>query len=109
MSLWQRFSTPVLASAILICHFVLSFALIPPWQQPDEPTFVAWAEWQRAQIVEPTPGPDPGREGEIIQSMARHSWWQHRRVNGHPPDPLPNDFGMIGTGTPAAAPGRPPG
>lgn len=109
MSLWQRFSTPVFAAALLICHFVLSLALIPPWQQPDEPTFVAWAEWQRAQFLEPNPGPDPGREGEIIQSMARYSWWEHRRVNGHPPNPLPNDFRTTGTGTAAAAPGRPPG
>ncbi len=109
MSLWQRFSIPVLASAILICHFALSFALIPPWQQPDEPTFVAWAEWQRAQVIEATPGPDPGREGEIIHSMARYDWWQHRRVNGQPPDPLPKDFNVTGSGTPASTPGRPPG
>ena len=109
MSLWQRSSTPVLAAAVLICHFVLSFALIPPWQQPDEPTFVAWAEWQRNGRLDPDAAPDSGREGEIIQSMARHDWWAHRRVNGQPPDPLPEDFTVTGSGTPAATPGRPPG
>lgn len=109
MSLWQRFSIPVLASAILISHFALSFALIPPWQQPDEPTFVAWAEWHRERILRGTAAPTAGKEGEIIRSMARHDWWAHRRVNGQRPDPLPEDFTVTGTGTSAATPGRPPG
>ena len=109
MSLWERFSIPVLASAILVCHFGLSFALMPPWQQPDEPTFVAWAAWQRERILHGTRAPAAGREGEIIRSMARHDWWTHRRVNGQPPDPLPDDFTVTGTGTSAATPGRPPG
>ena len=109
MSLWQRLSIPVLASAILLCHLVLSLALIPPWQQPDEPTFVAWAEWQRTQWFDGDDTPDQGREGEIIQSMASYSWWQHRRLHGQPPNPLPENFFITGIGTPVSAAGRPPG
>lgn len=66
------------ASLLLTLHLVLAFALIPPWQQPDEPSHVALVELQRARIAGAGDVADPAREGEILQSMGRHDWWVHR-------------------------------
>lgn len=74
----RELALPLTALAIFACRAVLGLALIPPWQQPDEPTHLALVELRRSQIALLDGKPDPAREGEILSSMARHEWWKHR-------------------------------
>ena len=69
---------PLIALTIFACRAVLSLALIPPWQQPDEHTHVALVELRRAHLQLTDDAQDPAREGEILHSMARYDWWKHR-------------------------------
>jgi len=85
--------------ALFTSHLLLTFALIPPWQQPDEHRHVAVAELHAAQLaLRIPPGPtagslyDPAREGELLESMARYHWWEHRNLRGEPPWFLARDF-----------------
>ena len=100
----------VTAFALLGCQLLLGLALIPPWQQPDEPTHVARVELRRHRIAHLDDGLDPGREFEILRSMATYSWWQHRRVREEPPPTIPQDFlaARPPVGTSAVVPGRTP-
>ena len=70
------------ASAVFGCGLLLALALIPPWQQPDEPAHVALVELQRNRIALLDGSPDPAREADILKSMADYGWWKHR---GEPP------------------------
>ena len=80
------------ALALLACRIFLALALIPPWQQPDEPTHVARVEQQRNRIALLDGSPDPAREGEILQSMASYDWWEHRGRGWETPTIIPKDF-----------------
>ena len=84
----------VLAAALVfVCRLTVSLALIPPWQQPDEPAQVAVLEVYRNRLLS-LDLPDPGRESEILRSMADHEWWRHY---GSPITvPLPPRFWMTG-------------
>jgi hypothetical protein len=64
------------ALLVVLLRVILSLALIPPWQQPDEPSHVAVAELWRSRADGST-STDPGREGDIIRSMIAHQWWEH--------------------------------
>lgn len=89
------------ASALLAARFLVALALIPPWQQPDEATHVAHIELQRSRAAGLDTEPDPAREAEILQSMADHHWWEHRRVGLRTPIIAPDKFsyfGAAGTG-----------
>lgn len=66
------------AAAVFACRVSLALALIPPWQQPDEPTHVANVELQRTRIALLDGLPDPARESEILYSLANYDWWKHR-------------------------------
>lgn len=91
----KRTTTPVssrvlLAALILFgCRAALSLAVVPPWQQPDEPGHVAFVEILRHQNES-----DPAREAEILQSMAEYDWWIHYGQPG--PVRLPERFGDRG-------------
>ena len=82
----------LLAAALLTCHLLLALALIPPWQQPDEPTHVAGVETQVSQLLHGNGIADPGREAAILESMARYDWWEHRRVGFKAPAVLARTF-----------------
>ena len=64
------------AAVVLLSRMALSLAIVPPWQQPDEPIHVAVAEVWRSRITGEGTS-DRGREAEIIDSMIRHDWWRH--------------------------------
>src|SRR5688572_23962229 len=64
------------AAVVLLSRMALSLAIVPPWQQPDEPIHVAIAEVWRSRITGEGTS-DRGREAEIIDSMIRHHWWRH--------------------------------
>ena len=66
-------------------HLLLALAVIPPWQNPDEPQHVAAARLRSRES-----GLDADAEREIVQSMAAHGWWFHYRRPT--PDPLPVTF-----------------
>ena len=84
--------------ALLACRLFVALALIPPWQQPDEATHVARVELQRNQIFLLDGSPDAAREGEILQSMARYDWWEHRYRRAEAPTTIPKDFISAGYG-----------
>lgn len=86
-----------IAVLLLLIRFVLALSLIPPWQQPDEATHVALAELERSRLVASNTA-DPAREAEILQSMARYDWWQHRGVAWPIPTVIPERFGQPGAG-----------
>lgn len=88
----------VVAALLLALRFLLALVLIPPWQQPDEATHVALAQMQRSRIELLDGAPDPAREAEILESMARHDWWEHRGVGWPTPVPTPGRFGQAGAG-----------
>ena len=84
--------------ALLACQLLLALALIPPWQHPDESTHVARIELQRNRILLLDESPDPAREGEILRSMARYDWWDHRDFRSEAPAVIPEDFFSAGNG-----------
>jgi uncharacterized membrane protein YfcA len=75
---------------------LLALALIPPWQQPDEHRHVALAELHRTRIALLDVSSDPAWEGEILRSMARYDWWEHRVRRGEAPFIIPNNFDSAG-------------
>jgi len=80
--------------AVVLCFVVqaaLALAVIPPWQNPDEPQHLVTVQMILKYGRDFPPGAqDPLLETAIIQSMARHRWWDHY---GHTtPDPLPTLF-----------------
>lgn len=85
---------PPLVAVLACCAAQLLVALlvISPWQNPDEPQHVHTVRLVRAYgadfVVEAHWG-DPG-EREIIESMARHGWWNH--YSRPIPQPLPSTF-----------------
>jgi hypothetical protein len=84
------------ALALLAVRLVLALALIPPWQQPDEPTHVAYVELQRHHGARPDAASDPARETEILRSLVAYDWWEHRAVGFTPPTPMPERFSELG-------------
>ena len=81
------------ASGLFVCRIAVSLALIPPWQQPDEPSQVAFVEVSRNRMLL-LRSSDPGREAEILRSMFEYEWWRH---NGRAmPVPLPARFSLSG-------------
>ena len=86
------------AFALLACQLLIALALIPPWQHPDESTHVARVELHRNRIALLDGSPDAAREGEILQSMARYDWWDHRRPRSQAPAVIPKDFSSAAYG-----------
>lgn len=77
---------------LFACRLAVSLFLIPPWQHPDENAHVAIAEAFGSRLRS-SQSSDPGREEEILRSMADHEWWRHYGVS--PPEPLPVQFGVL--------------
>lgn len=75
---------------------LLALALIPPWQQPDEPSHVALVELQRNRIALLDGSPDPAREADVLKSMAEYDWWQHRDRGFPVPATIPERFAGAG-------------
>lgn len=80
------------AAACVLVIFVIRLALalgsVPPWQNPDEPQHVM-AVWF-AGGHDPSPDAVARMEGAVIESMARHRWWE--LVGESTPSPLPVRF-----------------
>ena len=74
------------AVGFLAVRIICALAVIPPWQNPDEPAQVAYAEYSRSALSS-TPHPDPAREVEILESMAHYNWWPY--YGQATPSPLP--------------------
>ena len=79
-------------AVLFACRLAVSMFLIPPWQHPDENAHVAIAEAFGSRLRSSLSS-DPGREEEILRSMADHQWWRHYGVP--PPEPLPARFGVL--------------
>jgi hypothetical protein len=85
-------AVPAIASAIYVCHVAVPFVLIPPWQQPDEPSHVALVELHRNRVDLLDGSLDPARESEILKSMARYDFWYHRAPGFAIPSEIPDRF-----------------
>lgn len=83
---------PIAATALLASRLLLACVLIPPWQQPDEPTLFALTQLQASRISGFQESADPGREGEVLRSMATYEWWRHRAYGFPVPDVPPKRF-----------------
>jgi 4-amino-4-deoxy-L-arabinose transferase-like glycosyltransferase len=69
----------------------MMMAVVPPWQNPDEPQHVMFASVLAKQGPAVLPNLiDTPIEGEIIVSMARHRWWT--LYEREMPVPLPPNF-----------------
>lgn len=79
-------------AAMLAAGMLVAFAIIPPWQNPDEPQHLLTV---RLVMLH---GPDfvldrdtdPASERAIVASMAEHGWWGH--YGAATPDPVPPTF-----------------
>lgn len=85
-------AVPAAASILLAARLGLALALIPPWQQPDEPSHVALVQLERSRIALLDGTPDAAREAAIMQSMADHDWWEHRARGLDAPIAIPTSF-----------------
>lgn len=103
-----KFAVPLAASALFILHCLIALALIPPWQQPDEPTYVTSIEAHVSRLTS-SRATDRGREAEILQSMARYDWWRHRRPGGQPPAVIADNFLYAAAGGPVQVGSSAPG
>jgi 4-amino-4-deoxy-L-arabinose transferase-like glycosyltransferase len=78
-----------------VCLFALRGGFlvwaVPPWQHPDEPTYLYPIRALTHDPVSGLAGPEHNpSERELIRSMAEFGWWTHY---GRPtPDPLPANF-----------------
>ncbi|MEW5984322.1 MAG: glycosyltransferase [Acidobacteriota bacterium] len=80
-------SPATLVFIIFLCRELLSLAVIPPWQNPDEPQHVAAVLTQSSVS---SPAAAAGAQRDIIRSMAKHGWWQY--YSRSTPNPLPSGF-----------------
>ncbi len=87
----SRRSALLLIVACFTAQTLAALAIIPPWQNPDEPQHVMSVRQVLAY------GPDflvnvlePSAERDIVSSMAQYGWWTHY---GRPtPEPVPTTF-----------------
>jgi len=84
-----------IATGILLFHFLVALAVVPPWQHPDEPVHLLFSRILAGQTsFDLSQRTDPVLEREIVASMAEHGWWRHY---GRPvPDSLPPDLTRVG-------------
>jgi hypothetical protein len=83
------------AFALLAFRMLFALALIPPWQQPDEHRHVALIELRKTQLTLLDGSIEPPLEREILQSMVRYDWWEHRYAEqgrAVAPSIIPKDF-----------------
>lgn len=78
-----------LVSTILLT-WIGYLVIIPPWQNPDEPTHFEYMKILTNQNVFSRIQPDLPIQKEIIKSMDRHRYWEYVQVPQ--PKPLPNSF-----------------
>jgi hypothetical protein len=84
------FVAPVVA--VFIGQLLMAVAVIPPWQNPDEPQHLLTARLVQSLgpgfVVEQELGSP--EESPIVQSMARYGWWRH--YQSQTPNPVPATF-----------------
>ncbi len=78
-----------LVLALFVCRAALGALVIPPWQGPDEPPHYVVAEQVAAGDVN-DPVIRAQLERDVLESMARHTWW--RGYSLPTPDPVPATF-----------------
>ena len=104
---------PACLLALFLCSAILTSAVVPPWQGPDEPTHyvlahaLALPEVRTAPLVTLAGRPlvttvEHDLQRATLASMARYRWWESYG-SSRPPDPLPTLFvdasKRLGTGT----------
>lgn len=82
---------PVLLT-LFLCRALAADSVVPPWQGPDEPSHFVLAK------LLATPGESRSTarvaiEREVLQSMARHHWWELYDLPA--PQPAPQSFADV--------------
>ncbi len=76
---------------VFLFRLLLAVAVVPPWQNPDEPQHFAFVRLlSRQATLDLSSRREDAIEGEILQSMAEYGWWLH--YNEPVPSPLPATF-----------------
>ena len=80
--------------AVFVLRALLAIAIVPPWQNPDEPQhFERIHILARQGRLDLSEGSDLDLQQSILRSMSVHGWWRHY---GEPePNPLPASFSQI--------------
>ena len=83
--------TLALILAIFVLRALLAIAIVPPWQNPDEPQHFAFAHiLARQEQLDLSERRDLDLERNLLRSMSAHGWWRHYAEPE--PRPLPVDF-----------------
>ena len=89
-----RPAVPYCIVLLFVFRMALANAIVPPWQNPDEPTHFAFTRM----LVLDAGGADPGVsravvQREILESMAEHGWWD--AYDEQVPSPFPISFDEV--------------
>lgn len=82
--------------ALFVCRALAADAIVPHWQGPDEPSHFG----QVKLLTMPDGGTAAARvevERRVLQSMARHRWWE--LYQQPTPDPVPRAFVEVDDGS----------
>ena len=92
---------------LFVCRAVIASTVVPPWQNPDEPTHVFLAQLLAlpAAVVNSSPivrlsngdlltRVEQDIQGQILESMAAHRWWE--AYGAQPPAAIPRAFVLLG-------------
>jgi hypothetical protein len=79
--------------SVFLGRLVVAAAILPPWQNPDEPSHFAVIRTFALDPAERTSAREALVEAEILASMARYQWWE--RYDEPTPDPLPSQFAQV--------------
>jgi len=79
----------IILTASLLLGIIYIY-IIPPWQSPDEPTHLEYAEVLAEGAPPWAPQPRPDLQEKIIASLDRHDYWRYVWVEK--PEPLPTTF-----------------
>jgi hypothetical protein len=99
LDIGRQFSMPPVARkglllplAVFCGQLFMAFAVIPPWQNPDEPQHLLTTRLIVVHGADFVLHSDQDEAGEraIIASMAQYRWWEH--YGEQTPNPLPATF-----------------
>jgi len=84
-------------AALAVLHGLLWAAVMPPWQNPDEPKHLEYVRLLAARgdalaFATEDEAADPALQRAILASMDRHRFWWFGRAPGYQPGPLPERF-----------------
>ena len=81
----------LLIVTVFVLRALLAIAIVPPWQNPDEPQHFEFVHiLARQEQLDLSERRDLDLERALLRSMSTHGWWRHYAEPE--PSPLPVDF-----------------